>query len=144
MFPSFPPLCLRQHPAGGLRESQERCRPDYPGSPGKRRAHPDGARATGAGQPGAAADGDHLAVCQSITHGSAVSRLGGWSPPSKAAASLLRDVKARPVFFKRLDGRRVTIHLHRPGQILPIGTLQEIIENEARWAVEDLRRLRLI
>jgi len=31
-----------------------------------------------------------------------------------------------------------------PGQILPIGTLQEIIENEARWTEDDLRRLRLI
>jgi predicted RNA binding protein YcfA (HicA-like mRNA interferase family) len=47
-------------------------------------------------------------------------------------------------FFKHPDGRRVTIHLHRPGQILPIGTLQEIIENEARWTAEDLRRLNLI
>jgi hypothetical protein len=47
-------------------------------------------------------------------------------------------------FFKHPDGRRVTIHLHSPGQILPIGTLQEIIENEARWTEEDLRRLRLI
>jgi predicted RNA binding protein YcfA (HicA-like mRNA interferase family) len=47
-------------------------------------------------------------------------------------------------FFKHPDGRRVTIHLHRPGQILPIGTLQEIIENEARWSEEDLQRLRLV
>ena len=47
-------------------------------------------------------------------------------------------------FFKHQDGRRVTIHLHRPGQILPIGTLQEIIENEARWTEDDLKRLRLL
>lgn len=47
-------------------------------------------------------------------------------------------------FFKHPDGRRVTIHLHRPGQILPIGTLQEIIENEARWTEEDLTRLGLM
>ena len=47
-------------------------------------------------------------------------------------------------FFKHPDGRCVTIHLHSPGQILPIGTLQEIIENEARWTEDDLRRLRLI
>ena len=47
-------------------------------------------------------------------------------------------------FFKHPDGRCVTIHLHNPGQILPIGTLQEIIENEARWTEDDLRRLRLL
>jgi predicted RNA binding protein YcfA (HicA-like mRNA interferase family) len=47
-------------------------------------------------------------------------------------------------FFKHPDGRRVTIHLHRHGQILPLGTLQEIIENKAPWTEEDLRRLRLI
>jgi predicted RNA binding protein YcfA (HicA-like mRNA interferase family) len=46
-------------------------------------------------------------------------------------------------FFKHDDGRRVTIHLHRPGQILPIGTLREIIENEAHWTEEDLGRLGL-
>ena len=47
-------------------------------------------------------------------------------------------------FFRHPDGRRVTIHLHRPGQTLKIGTLQEIIENEARWTEDDLRRLGLI
>jgi predicted RNA binding protein YcfA (HicA-like mRNA interferase family) len=47
-------------------------------------------------------------------------------------------------FFKHPDGRCVTIHLHRPSQILPIGTLQEIIENEACWTEEDLKRLGLI
>lgn len=46
--------------------------------------------------------------------------------------------------FSHPDGRRVTIHLHRPGQTLPIGTLQEIIENEAHRTEDDLRRLRLI
>jgi hypothetical protein len=34
--------------------------------------------------------------------------------------------------------------VHRPGQTLPIGTLREIIENEARWDEEDLLRLRLL
>ncbi|MBI4639726.1 MAG: type II toxin-antitoxin system HicA family toxin [Candidatus Tectomicrobia bacterium] len=47
-------------------------------------------------------------------------------------------------FFVHPDGRRVTIHLHSPGQTLKIGTLQEIIENEARWTEDDLRRLGLI
>jgi predicted RNA binding protein YcfA (HicA-like mRNA interferase family) len=47
-------------------------------------------------------------------------------------------------FFKHPDGRRVTIHLHSPDQILPIGTLQEIIEHEAWRTEDDLRRLRLL
>jgi predicted RNA binding protein YcfA (HicA-like mRNA interferase family) len=47
-------------------------------------------------------------------------------------------------FFRHEDGRRVTLHVHRPGQTLPIGTLREIIENEARWDEEDLLRLRLL
>lgn len=45
--------------------------------------------------------------------------------------------------FRHPDGRRVIIHFHKPGQTLKIGTLQEIIENEAQWTEEDLRRLKL-
>ncbi len=47
-------------------------------------------------------------------------------------------------FFKHDDGRRVTLHVHRRSQTLPIGTLREIIENEARWDEADLIRLRLL
>ncbi|MBI3327103.1 MAG: type II toxin-antitoxin system HicA family toxin [Nitrospinae bacterium] len=57
---------------------------------------------------------------------------------------ILARRKGATRFFKYADGRRVTIHLHRPDQMLPIGTLQEIIENEARWIEEDLRRLGLL
>ncbi len=46
-------------------------------------------------------------------------------------------------FFKHADNRRVTLHVHRPSQTLPVGTLREIIENEARWDEGDLMRLRL-
>jgi len=56
----------------------------------------------------------------------------------------VRKSKGATRFFIHPDGRRVTIHLHRPGQTLKIGTLQEIIENEARWTEDDLRRLGLI
>lgn len=56
----------------------------------------------------------------------------------------VRKSKDATRFFTHPDGRRVTIHLHRPGQTLKIGTLQEIIENEARWTEDDLRRLGLI
>ena len=47
-------------------------------------------------------------------------------------------------FFAHPDGRRVTIHVHSPSQTLKIGTLKEIIENEARWSEEDLTRLGLL
>lgn len=46
--------------------------------------------------------------------------------------------------FRHPDGRRVVIHFHKPGQTLKIGTLKEIIENEARWTEEDLKRLKLL
>jgi predicted RNA binding protein YcfA (HicA-like mRNA interferase family) len=42
------------------------------------------------------------------------------------------------------DGRIVTLHVHNLGQTLKIGTLQEIIENEAQWTEEDLKRLKLV
>jgi len=57
---------------------------------------------------------------------------------------VLRRSKGATRFFRHPDGRRVTIHLHRPGQILKIGTLKEIIENQARWSEEDLKRLKLL
>jgi len=36
---------------------------------------------------------------------------------------ILARRKGATRFFTHPDGRRVTIHLHSPGQILPIGTL---------------------
>lgn len=56
----------------------------------------------------------------------------------------LRKKKGATRLFRHADGRRVTIHEHRPGQELKIGTLQEIIENEARWSEDDLTRLNLL
>jgi predicted RNA binding protein YcfA (HicA-like mRNA interferase family) len=46
--------------------------------------------------------------------------------------------------FRHADGRRVTLHVHKLGQTLKIGTLQEIIKNEAQWTIDDLKRLKLI
>jgi len=57
---------------------------------------------------------------------------------------ILRRSKGATRFFRHPDGRRVTIHLHRPGQTLKIGTLKEIIENEAKWTEADLKRLGLL
>ncbi len=42
------------------------------------------------------------------------------------------------------DGRRVTVSFHRPGGTFEIKTLRTMIELQAHWADEDLKRLKLI
>ncbi len=42
------------------------------------------------------------------------------------------------------DGRTVTLHVHKPGQTLKTGTLKSIIEKQACWTEEDLKRLKLL
>lgn len=41
------------------------------------------------------------------------------------------------------DGRRVTLSFHRSSQTFAIGTLKSILETQARWSEEDLKRLGL-
>ena len=41
------------------------------------------------------------------------------------------------------DGRPVTVAFTRGGETVPLGTLRFIIEEQAIWDVEDLRRLGL-
>lgn len=52
--------------------------------------------------------------------------------------------KSATRFFAHPDGRTLTIHFHSPGQTFPIGTLKSIIEKQARWTEEDLKRLKLL
>ena len=42
------------------------------------------------------------------------------------------------------DGRRVTVTFHRSSDTFPIGTLKRMIEAQARWTANDLKRLRLL
>ena len=42
------------------------------------------------------------------------------------------------------DGRFVTVAYHRPGGTYQINTLRSMIEEQARWSWDDLRRLRLV
>jgi predicted RNA binding protein YcfA (HicA-like mRNA interferase family) len=42
------------------------------------------------------------------------------------------------------DGRRVTVTFHAPGDTFTPKTLKSMIEMEARWTEEDLKRLKLI
>ena len=46
--------------------------------------------------------------------------------------------------YRHADGRRVTVSFHRPGDTFPPKTLRKMIESQARWSEEDLKRLKLI
>jgi predicted RNA binding protein YcfA (HicA-like mRNA interferase family) len=46
--------------------------------------------------------------------------------------------------YQHADGRRVTVSFHRPGETFEIKTLRTMIELQAHWTDEDLKRLRLI
>ena len=46
--------------------------------------------------------------------------------------------------YRHPDGRRVSVAFTRRGETIPIGTLQFIIEEQARWTVGDLVRLGLL
>ena len=46
--------------------------------------------------------------------------------------------------YKHRDGRSVTVPYHRSGRTFPVGTLRRIVVDEARWTMDDLRRLRLV
>jgi predicted RNA binding protein YcfA (HicA-like mRNA interferase family) len=45
--------------------------------------------------------------------------------------------------YRHPDGRRVTVAPHGGGDTFSVKTLQTIIEVQARWTDDDLRRLRL-
>ena len=42
------------------------------------------------------------------------------------------------------DGRRVTVTFHAPGDTFAPKTLRSMIEDDAQWTEEDLKRLKLI
>ena len=46
--------------------------------------------------------------------------------------------------YRRPDGRRVTVSFHRPGETFPPKTLKRMIEDQAGWTEEDLKRLGLV
>jgi predicted RNA binding protein YcfA (HicA-like mRNA interferase family) len=45
--------------------------------------------------------------------------------------------------YRHADGRRVTVAPHGTGDTFTIKTLKSMIETQARWTEEDLRRLKL-
>ncbi len=42
------------------------------------------------------------------------------------------------------DGRRVTVTYHRAGDTFALGTLRSMIQTQAQWTEEDLRRIGLL
>ena len=46
--------------------------------------------------------------------------------------------------YRHPDGRRVTVTYHHPGDTYSIRTLRAMIQGQARWTAEDLRRLGLL
>lgn len=46
--------------------------------------------------------------------------------------------------YRHPDGRRVTVAPHGRGNTFTVHTLKSMIEDQARWTEEDLRRLKLI
>lgn len=65
------------------------------------------------------------------------------------AAALLKDgfelqrQKGSHRHYRHLDGRRVTLTFHHSSDTFPIGTLKSMVEIQARWTENDLRRLGL-
>jgi predicted RNA binding protein YcfA (HicA-like mRNA interferase family) len=46
--------------------------------------------------------------------------------------------------YKHADGRRVTVSFHHASDTFRPGTLQSMLEKQARWSEDDLRRLGLL
>ena len=46
--------------------------------------------------------------------------------------------------YRHADGRRVTVSFHRSGDTFRPKTLRSMIEDQARWSADDLRRLGLL
>lgn len=56
----------------------------------------------------------------------------------------LKRQKGSHRHYSHPDGRRVTLSFHRSSETFRIGTLRSIIEKQARWTEEDLRRFGLV
>ena len=57
---------------------------------------------------------------------------------------LLRRQRGSHRRYSHSDGRRVTLSFHHSSDTFRIGTLRSIIELQARWTEDDLRRLGLL
>ena len=55
-----------------------------------------------------------------------------------------RQAGSHQHYYHPGDRRRVTVSVHRSSDTFKIKTLKTMIEDQARWTEEDLRRLKLI
>lgn len=55
-----------------------------------------------------------------------------------------RQSGSHQIYYRHTDKRRVTVSFHRPGDTFPPKTLKNMIEHQAGWTEEDLRRLGLL
>ncbi len=46
--------------------------------------------------------------------------------------------------FQHPDGRRVTVSFHKSSATFPPKTLKTMLEDQARWTEDDLKRLKLM
>jgi predicted RNA binding protein YcfA (HicA-like mRNA interferase family) len=46
--------------------------------------------------------------------------------------------------YRHPDGRRITVTFHAPSDTFAPKTLKSMIEREARWTEDDLKRLKLV
>ena len=56
----------------------------------------------------------------------------------------LRRQKGSHQRYVHPDGRRLTVSFHRSSDTFEMKTLRSMIETQARWSEEDLRRLHLL
>jgi predicted RNA binding protein YcfA (HicA-like mRNA interferase family) len=56
----------------------------------------------------------------------------------------LRRQKGSHQRYQHPDGRRVTVAFHSAGDTFKIKTLKTMIEVQAQWTEDDLRRLKLL
>ena len=56
----------------------------------------------------------------------------------------LRHQRGSHQRYQHADGRRVTVSFHTNSDTFPPKTLKSIIEGQARWSEEDLKRLKLV
>ena len=57
---------------------------------------------------------------------------------------LLRRQRGSHQRYQHPDGRRVTVSFHRAGDTFRTGTLKRMIEGQAQWTEDDLKRLGLV
>jgi predicted RNA binding protein YcfA (HicA-like mRNA interferase family) len=56
----------------------------------------------------------------------------------------LRNQRGSHQRYYHPDGRKVTVSFHRPSDTFRFKALKEIIEKQAKWTEEDLKRLKLL